>query len=111
MATTVVQHHQKPVDSLFNDLPSHSQGLKATDANARLSRNGPNILPTHPPPTLVQIFISQFRNPLIYILAIAAVVSTSLGDHSDAIFIGMVLVLNAIIGTNQEFNAEKSAQA
>ena len=111
MVAANAQYHQKSIDSLFNELSSSPEGLGDSEAGHRLVRNGPNILPTQPPPTLLDIFISQFRNPLIYILVIAAIVSISLGDHSDATFIGIVLFLNAIVGTIQEYSAEKSAQA
>ncbi len=53
----------------------------------------------------------QFRSPLIYILAVAAVVSVAIGEPTDAAFIAGVLGLNALIGGYQEWRAEKSTQA
>ncbi len=103
--------HFQPMDALFAEFDSSSRGLDGSQAAERLQNYGPNTLPTKPPPTLLQIFLQQFRNPLIYILGIAAIISVALGDTSDAVFIALVLMLNAIIGTSQEFSAEKSAQA
>jgi P-type Ca2+ transporter type 2C len=56
-------------------------------------------------------FFRQFLSPLIYILLIAAVVSVALPEWSDAIFIFAVLLINAVIGTIQEYSAERSAEA
>ena len=55
--------------------------------------------------------LRQFRSPLIYVLAVAAVVSLALGEFKDAAFICGVLLINAIIGTIQEARAEKASQA
>ncbi len=53
----------------------------------------------------------QFLSPLIYILLLAAAVSLLLGEWQDSIFIFAVLIINAIIGTVQEYSAERSAEA
>lgn len=87
------------------------QGLTATEARERLKKFGPNELPHAPPPAWWQIALRQFRSPLIYILAVAAVVSVAIGESTDAVFIAAVLVLNAMIGGYQEWRAEKSTQA
>ncbi|MCW8824868.1 MAG: HAD-IC family P-type ATPase, partial [Gammaproteobacteria bacterium] len=60
---------------------------------------------------LFEIFFRQFLSPFIYILVIAAIVSLLVGQIPSAVFIIIVLFLNAIIGTVQEFSAQKSASA
>ena len=55
--------------------------------------------------------MNQFKSPLIYVLVAAAAVSLLIGELSDAIFIAAVLLLNAGIGTMQEFSAQRSASA
>lgn len=86
-------------------------GLSAESAAVRLGHFGPNSLPVGRPPTLVGIFLSQFKSPLVYVLLLAALVSLGLRELTDAGFIFAVLMINAIIGTIQEFGAERSAQA
>lgn len=103
--------HQLSIPDLYRELKTTEQGLDKPEALARAEIYGVNILPTSKSPTLIQLFLHQFLNPLIYILLAAAVVTILLGDYTDAIFIGLVLFVNAIIGTMQEFGAEKSAQA
>ncbi len=92
-------------------LSATSLGLDQHEAAARLEKYGPNALPKKEPPGLLQIFASQFKSPLIYVLVAAAIVSLVIQEFSDAIFISAVLFLNAIIGTIQEYSAQRSADA
>ena len=92
-------------------LQSTRTGLSRTDAEQRHHDYGPNALPRKPPAGLLKIFLTQFRSPLIYVLVAAALVSLVIQEFSDAIFISAVLLLNAVIGTVQEFSAQQSADA
>jgi Ca2+-transporting ATPase len=87
------------------------QGLDQAEAEIRLQQVGPNTLPRKPPPGLAQIVMRQFKSPLIYLLALAAVVSLILQEYRDAGFIAAVLLINAIIGAFQESRAERASQA
>ncbi len=106
-----VPWHALPMPPLLEQLGATDRGLTAAEAAARLARHGPNTLPSRPPPSPAQITLRQFQSPLIYILLIAAVVSAITGDLKDAGFIAAVLVLNALIGTYQEWKAERSTLA
>ena len=86
-------------------------GLSDEEASSRLAHYGPNTLPRRKPPSVPEILLRQFRSPLIYLLAIAAVVSLAIGEAKDAAFILGVLLINAVIGTVQEARAERASQA
>ncbi len=86
-------------------------GLTSPEAALRLAQYGRNLLPAAPPPSVLLIFLRQFRSPLIYILLLAAVVSLMVSEPRDAIFIGIVLLLNGVIGTMQEYSAGRAALA
>ena len=105
------QWHTKEIPTLLAELSATENGLTREEAARRLKIHGPNSLPREPGPTMWQVFGRQFKSPLIYILIVAALVSTFIGDYTDAIFIAMILLLNAIIGGFQEWRAEQSAQA
>jgi magnesium-transporting ATPase (P-type) len=92
-------------------LGARPEGLTSAEATARALRDGPNRLPQRDPPPLWRIMLWQFNNPLIYILAAAAAVSLGIGDHSDAGFIGLVLLINALIGGVQEWKADRGSRA
>ncbi len=93
--------------------PAEAQprGLSEAEARQRLSRYGPNVLPSAKPPSLALLFLRQFLNPLIYILLAAALVSAALGDVEDAGFIAAVLLINGLIGAGQEYSAGRAAAA
>ncbi|MET9392955.1 HAD-IC family P-type ATPase [Streptomyces sp. NPDC006624] len=86
-------------------------GLSAGEAEERLAAVGPNRLaePARRPEWLK--FLDQFRNWLIGILLIAAVVAAALGDFRDAVVITVVLQINAVLGYLQERRAERSLEA
>ena len=60
--------------------------------------------------TLVEHFIQQFKSPIIYVLLIATLMSLIIKEYTDAGFILLVLFLNAIIGTYQEYSASQKAK-
>jgi len=103
--------HACPADAVIAALASSREGLASEEARARRARHGPNELPRAEPPGLVRVFVRQFADPLIYVLLIAAGLAVVMRDLSDAGFILVVLLLNAVIGSIQEHRAERSAQA
>jgi calcium-translocating P-type ATPase len=103
--------HSKTEQEVFDILQSSPQGLNELEVAKRQEQCGFNRMPGKEPPGLIQIFLAQFKNPLIYILGAATIVSLVLKEYTDAVFIVIVLLINAIIGTLQENKAEKSAAA
>ncbi len=96
---------------MLAQLGSAAAGLSATEAAQRLTANGPNELKEGKRISPWQIFLGQFKSLLIWILIAAGVISGVLGEVVDAIAILAIVVLNAVIGFYQEFNAEKSIAA
>ncbi|WP_018237665.1 HAD-IC family P-type ATPase [Ensifer sp. BR816] len=86
-------------------------GLTEEEARLRLAQFGENSLPEPQASSLAITFLRQFRSPLIYILLAAALVSVIVSDLKDALFIGIVLIANGIIGSLQEHTASKAALA
>lgn len=101
--------HTQSAEAALAELQSSVNGLSVAEAKARLQQYGPNTLPEAAPPTLLELFLHQFKSPLIYVLLLAAIVSLALGEFTDAAFIFGVLCLNAVIGTWQEANAQRQA--
>src|SRR5690606_33691514 len=88
-----------------------AQGLRAAEVERRRGRFGENTLLEPERDTLARIFVRQFKDPLIYILLIAGVASLAIGGYDDAAFIFVVLLLNASLGSYQEYKAEIAAQS
>jgi len=106
-------HHPHAMGTVetLEAVASSLSGLARAEAEERLARCGRNALPRAHPPTAGAIFLRQFESPLIYVLLAAALVSLLLREWSDAGFILAVLLINAAIGTYQEYAAERSAEA
>ncbi|MCX2794963.1 HAD-IC family P-type ATPase [Microbulbifer thermotolerans] len=105
------QWHCLPAKEAANRLDSGEEGLSVEEANHRLAAYGPNTLPQPRLPGFLHLFLRQFVSPLIYVLLAAMVVSLIAGKFADATFIGLILLLNALIGALQEYHAHRSAQA
>ena len=103
--------HAYDRETLLERLRSSPAGLGDDAVARRLAWYGPNRLPEAPSRSLVALFLSQFKNPLISILLIAAVITAAIGDLTDTAFILLVVLINATIGTYQEQRAERSAEA
>ncbi len=86
-------------------------GLSSADAAARLAEQGPNTFSEKKKRTILQSFLLQFKDFMIYILLAAAVVSALLGEFADMVIILVIVFFNAFIGTLQEQKAENALEA
>ena len=94
---------------VFNN--AETKGLSSQEAASKRLEFGLNRLPNPPMPGPFVIFIRQFLSPFIYILLIAAIASFFLQQIPNAVFILIVLLINALIGTTQEYSAQRAALA
>jgi magnesium-transporting ATPase (P-type) len=101
--------HQGDTDAVLRRLDGDADGLTADAVAARRTQFGANVLPRPRRPGLPVLLLRQFRNPLVYLLLAAAVVSVAVDQMLDAAFIFGVLLVNAAIGGVQEWQAQKSA--
>ena len=95
----------------LRELACNEFGLGEDEVDDRQTIFGPNKLPEGRRPGVMAVFLRQFKNPIIYFLLGAGLVSLGIRLWSDAIFIFGVLLINSIIGTIQEWKAENSAEA
>lgn len=102
------QNVQETVSKLKSDAV---KGLTDGEAFRRLQQNGRNEMKAAKKKSRLQLFLEQLKDPLIYILLIAAVVSIVLGEISDAAIIGTVVLVNALVGMLQEGKARKALEA
>ncbi|AGK98037.1 calcium-transporting P-type ATPase, PMR1-type [Clostridium pasteurianum] len=102
----------KTAEEVIKELNSDpKEGLSSEEAKKRLEEYGENKLSSKAKKTIFQIFLSQLKDPMIFILIIAAIISGFMGELSDAIIILVVIFINGMVGTVQEFKSEKAMEA
>ena len=103
--------HAVSSETALASLKSSAHGLTHNEVVVRLGQYGRNTLPQARPLGIGAVFLRQFMSPLIYVLVAAALISLMIKEWSDAGFITAVLFINAVIGTIQEYSAQRAATA
>jgi P-type Ca2+ transporter type 2C len=107
-----LQWHSTQIDSIIGQLGTDPrQGLTAAEAQRRLQVHGYNELREEAKTSPFILFINQFKNTLIVILAVATILSAIIGDLLDAAIIMAIIVFCALLGFIQEYRAERALDA
>lgn len=101
---------RSPEDTL-SELRSTPAGLSAQEVQQRMEQYGPNKLQEGKRKSVAVLFLEQFKDLLVIILLIAAVISALTENVESTIVIFAVLILNAVLGTVQYLKAEKSLES
>ncbi len=104
-------HARNPNEVLQELNGDATRGLSSNEAEKRLEQYGRNALQEKKKTSPITILFSQFKNPFVYLLIIASGFSVYFGEYLDATAIGVVIVVNAIIGFIMEYQAEQSMKA
>ncbi|HLP95726.1 MAG TPA: cation-translocating P-type ATPase [Saprospiraceae bacterium] len=105
------QYFQLSEAETLHKLQSSGNGLSMAEVLRRLEKYGPNELKEKHKTPAWQLFLNQFKDFMILILAVAAILSGIVGDMTDTIIILIIILLNAILGFVQEYRAEKAMEA
>jgi Ca2+-transporting ATPase len=96
------------VDDLNTD---SDRGLSSDEVKRRVAEYGANVIATEPPPTIWQIAKGQLANPMNIMLLIVSIASIVIGQFATGAVVGALVLLNVIMGTNQERKALASVEA
>lgn len=96
-----------------NTSPGGSQlsGLSGAEAQHLLIEVGPNEIARENGRPAWALLLAQFNSPMIWLLLAACVLSAALGEGADAIAIGAIVIINALVGFFQEYRAERAVLA
>jgi Ca2+-transporting ATPase len=113
-----IEYQQSVEEVLAAQRTDPAHGLTSAEARARLERDGPNRLAAEPPVPAWRKFLTQFSDLLVILLLIATAISTALWLYErdsplpyEAMAIGGVVLLNAVMGYLQEQRAENAIAA
>jgi Mg2+-importing ATPase len=99
-----------PVADVLSQVGSDPAGLPEDEAQRRLQIAGPNAVRSHRARAL-PVLARQLRSPLLVLLAVTALASAFVGQASDAVIIGTILLASVGLGFANEYKAEKAAEA
>ncbi|MBR7182171.1 MAG: ATPase, partial [Clostridia bacterium] len=117
-----MKHYLEQTATVLAELETSPEGLSASEAEARLARNGKNKLAEGKRESLLHRFLKQLAEPMTIILIVAAIISAGVeiyngiaNNHwefpADVVIILAVVLINAILGVFQESKAEKAIEA
>lgn len=105
------QYYLQTKDEVLKEFHTSSDGLSTKQAEENLAKYGKNALVEGKKKTTFQVFLEQFKDLMVIILIIAAVISAFTGELESTLVIIAVLILNAVLGTVQHIKAEKSLES
>jgi Ca2+-transporting ATPase len=88
-----------------------STGLSSAESAARLSRFGANQITAEKPPSVWRVALRQLRDPMNIMLIVVTVVSFAIGQVSTGVLVGLLILLNVVLGSRQELKARASVDA
>ncbi|TSI05303.1 cation-translocating P-type ATPase [Lysinibacillus sp. BW-2-10] len=104
----MTEFYRESVEKVMKALDGTPQGLTDYEVRRRQKKYGLNELQEEKRKTAGEVFLDQFKDFLVIILMIAAVISAFLGEVESSFVIIVVVMLNSILGTVQHIKAEKS---
>lgn len=103
--------HSTKTSDTFEILKSSELGLSSKEVLLRQKQYGKNELPKKKNDSLIKIFFTQLLDPIVILLVIAMIFSFIIGEVIDAIAILFIITVDLILGTYQEWKANKNVEA
>ncbi|MBN2569224.1 MAG: cation-translocating P-type ATPase [Deltaproteobacteria bacterium] len=102
----------KSIEDVLDELDvDPAIGLREQEAKARLDKYGINKLKGQKKKSILQMFVAQLNDWLIYVLFAAVTITIFLGEYIDTVIIAVVIILNAVLGVIQEVKAGNAIEA
>ncbi|MCM3783228.1 cation-translocating P-type ATPase [Neobacillus mesonae] len=106
-----MKYYQLDTEKVLQEVDSRKDGLSQAEAQQRIETIGYNELKAKDKDSIWKLFLENFKDPMVIILLIAAVVQLILGHLMESLIIFLVLILNAVVSVVQTRKAESSLDA
>ena len=103
--------HQLKIEEVYKRLNSSKKGLNIEQVEELQQKNGKNILPKKKSDSFFKIFFNELKDPIVILLLITALFSFFIGEVIDGIVILIIMLIDLLLGTIQEYNAEKTVDS
>lgn len=103
--------HSTEKEEVLEILKSSELGLDEKEVKLRQEKYGKNELPKGKTPSLLKIFIEQLLDPIVLLLVVAMIFSILIKENIDSIAIAFIILVDLILGTFQEWKANKNVEA
>ena len=106
-----MKYYKLDIKDIYKELNSNKDGLTNREAREREAVYGKNVISKEEKDGIIKTFFKQFLDPIVYIMLVALVLSIVGGEYIDAVAIFFIIVIDAIVGTIQEYKAGKEAES
>jgi len=103
--------YNKNIEVIEKELETSTSGLTSNEAKKRKEEYGENTLPKKKKDSILKIFFSEFKDPIVILLMFAVLASLIAGEVIDAVAIVVIVLIDIIMGTYQENKANNTAEA
>ncbi|GAA4306028.1 cation-translocating P-type ATPase [Nibribacter koreensis] len=106
-----MESYQQSVQDVLQEFNATAQGLTSAEAQQRLQTAGYNELKEADRDPVWKLILETFKDPMVVVLLLAALVQLALGEVMEAVIIFAVVLLNAVVGVVQTKKAEGALDA
>lgn len=99
------------LEELYQKLNAKEEGLSEEEALKRLELHGKNVLPKKKNKSFLKILLEELMDPIVLLLVVTVIFSFFIGEIVDAVAIIFIILIDLLIGSIQEYKAEKNADS
>ena len=107
----MINWYSKDKEYVCDKLEVTDKGLNTSEVKKRIEKYGKNTLPKQKKDSVLKIFFSEFKDPIVLLLLVAIIASFAVGEVIDAIAIIFIVLVDVLMGTYQENKANNIADA
>lgn len=106
-----MENYQKNMDQIYQDFEASREGLSDAEVKRRQERDGLNELKQKKRDSVLKLFLETFKDAMVVVLLIVAIIQMLLGEVTESLIIFAVLMINSVLSVVQTRKAEGSLDA